>query len=60
MHLAGIAEPAKWEWIVTGLPGLGKTCWIPYAISQLFQQAHIQSVFVQVESGQTWELNRYP
>lgn len=48
----------KWEWVLTGLPGLGKTVWIVYAIASLLQKPSIISVFVQLKKGKVWEFSR--
>ena len=51
-------EAKKYEWIVTGLPGLGKTVWVIFCMAMLFQEPQIVSIFVQLEPLQTWEFTR--
>lgn len=56
---ADLSKVSKWEWVLTGLPGLGKTVWIIFAIASSLQKQSIISVFVQLKKGKTWEISRW-
>lgn len=40
-------EEGNWHFTLTGLPGVGKSVWILYAVALFFQQKQIKSVFLQ-------------
>lgn len=47
------------SFVLTGLPGLGKTVWIIYCIAKLFQSENIKSVFLQQRGANvTHEITR--